>query len=378
MLQCTKCGRKYPLEEHNQRCSICNEPLEVEGQVGKIKEGRSVWERFRDFYSYIHLDMRYSLGEGDTPMILSENISREFGAEIYFKNETVNPTWSFKDRGTFVALNRAISLGFEKIGVVSTGNMAASVAAYGARAGLKTLVLLSSNVSEEKISQIGIYGARMLLVKGNYGDLYFESLKIGRKFGIYFMNSDDPFRIEGYKSIAFEIGEMDCVVIPTSSGGLLRGIMKGFLEMMESGLIDKLPIPIAIQARGCSPICNAFREGGDIRRVENPATIAHAIENPYPPSGNAALRVLRKYNGRCIKVDDEDIIKARRKLAGEGFFVQPASATTLAALEKLKNMKDKRIVLILTGSGLKTKNIEYIRHIPICKIEDIERCVGGI
>ncbi len=378
MLQCTKCGRKYPLEKHQQRCPLCNEPLEVVAQRGKIREGKRVWDRFRDFYSYMNLDMKYSLGEGDTPLILSESLSQEFKAEIYFKNETVNPTWSFKDRGTFVALNRALSLGFDKIGVVSTGNMAASVAAYGARAGVKTFVLLSSTVSQEKISQIGIYGAKMFLIDGDYGALYFESLKIGERLGIYFMNSDDPFRIEGYKSIALEIGEIDYVIIPTSSGGLLRGIMKGFLEMKESGLIDRLPVPIAAQASGCAPICRAFREGGDVRRMENPATIAHAIENPYPPSGNAALRLLRRYDGRCVALDDEDIIRARRKLAKEGIFVQPASATAPAALEKLKDLKGKRIALILTGSGLKTKGIEYISQIPICKIENIEGCMGEI
>lgn len=375
MLICTNCGRKYPLDEHVQRCALCNEPLEVERQDGKIRGGRRVWDRFRDFYSYMSLDMRYSLGEGDTPLIFSESISREVGASVYLKNESVNPTWSFKDRGTFVALNRALSLGFKKIGVVSTGNMAASVSAYGARAGIETYVLLSSAISKEKIAQIGAYAPKMYLVDGNYGDLYFESLKLGKKLGIYFMNSDDPFRVEGYKSIAFEIGEADYVIIPTSSGGLIRGVMKGFGEMKDSGIIDKLPIPVAAQARGCSPICNAFEEGGKIKRVENPRTIAHAIENPYPPSGNAVLDVLRKSNGICISVEDEEIIRAQRRLAKEGLFVQPASAVSLAALKKLKNMGERRIVLILTGSGLKVKN-EYDKDLPICRMESLEKCMG--
>jgi len=374
MLICTNCGKKYPMEEHAQRCALCNEPLEVERQNGKMRGGIRVWDRFRDFYSYMPLDMRYSLGEGDTPLIFSENISRELGASVYFKNESINPTWSFKDRGTFVALNRALSLGFEKIGVVSTGNMAASVSAYGARVGLDTYVLLSSSISREKIAQIGAYGPKMLLVDGNYGELYFESLKLGKKLGIYFMNSDDPFRIEGYKSIAFEIGEVDYVIIPTSSGGLLRGIMKGFVEMKDSGIVDKLPIPVAAQAKGCSPICNAFKEGGKIKRVKNPRTIAHAIENPYSPSGNAALEVLRKNNGICVSVDDDEILKAQRRLAEEGIFVQPASAVSLAALKKLKDIHGKRIVLILTGSGLKTKN-EYGDNISICKMENLDKCM---
>ncbi len=376
MLICTNCGREYPLEEHAQRCALCNEPLEVERQRGKINEGSSTWLRFRDFYSYMEFDMSLSMGEGDTPLVKCENL----GENVYLKNEGINPTWSFKDRGTFVALNRAISLGFKKIGVVSTGNMAASVAAYAARAGLKAYVFVPSSTSSEKIAQISAYAPKIILVDGDYGELYYRSLKIGRKLDIYFINSDEPFRVEGYKGIAFEIGEKmeaDYVVVPTSSGGLLRGIMKGFVEMKESGLIDKLPIPVAVQAAGCSPICNSFLAGMDsIERTSNPDTIAHAIANPYPPSGNAVLKLLRTYGGRCIKVSDEAILSARKKLASEGVFVQPASATAAAALEFLK-LRNERVVLILTGSGLKVK-MEYYGDIHPCKLDRIERCVEEI
>jgi threonine synthase len=379
MLKCTACGREYPLEKHLQRCEKCNEPLEVEIVRGAPKNGKSVWERYREFYSYTDLDMKYSLGEGDTPLIKMENLS--YGEnEVYVKNETTNPTWSFKDRGTFVALNRAKNLGFDKIGVVSTGNMASSVAAYGSRAGMKTYVLVSSFIPEEKLAQISIYGARIFKVRGDYGALYFKSLELGARMGIYFMNSDDPFRVEGYKSIAFEIGEnveADYVLVPTSSGGLFRGIYKGFVELKESGLIDKIPEMVAVQAEGCSPICRAFKERrSKIKKFENPHTIAHAIENPYPPSGNAVLRILKERGWKCIAVDDEGIINAQRLLARDGVFVQPASATSFAAFKKLK-LKNKRVVLILTGSGLKTKGIGHIKAIPTCDIENLERCMEG-
>ncbi len=377
MLKCTACGREYSFETHLQRCEACNEPLEVEVIRGAPKNGKSVWERYREFYSYMKLDMKYSMGEGDTPLIKMENMN-DGGNEVYVKNETANPTWSFKDRGTFVALNRAEHLGFDKIGVVSTGNMASSVAAYGSRAGMKTYVLVSWAIPEEKLAQILIYGPRIFKVQGDYGALYFKSLEIGVKKGIYFMNSDDPFRVEGYKSIAFEIGEnleADYVIVPTSSGGLFRGIYKGFVELKESGLIDKIPEMIAVQAEGCSPICRAFTDGRNkIKKFENPHTVAHAIENPYPPSGNAVLRILKERGWKCIAVDDESIINAQRLLARDGVFVQPASATSFAAFKKLK-FKDKRVVLILTGSGLKTKSIGYFKAIPTCDIEDLERCV---
>ncbi len=369
MFVCTACGRKFSLEEHYQRCPICNEPLELENRNGRRRDG-NVWHRYRDFYS-IPLSMDYSLGEGDTPIIRVDM----YGNEVYLKNETLNPTWSFKDRGTFVAINRAIQMGFDRIGVVSTGNMAASVAAYGAHAGLNTIVLVSENIPNEKISQILPYGAKILKVKGDYGELYFKSLKIGEKRKIYFMNSDDPFRIEGYKTIAYELAEkvdVDYVFVPTSSGGLFRGIYKGFLELKESGIIDKIPKMVAVQAKGCSPICSAY-PSGRIERFKNASTIAHAIENPYPPSGNAVLRILKKNGWKCIAVEEYEIIKAQEELAYKGIFVQPASATTLATLKKL-NLKNSRIALILTGSGLKTKSIEYSKTIPLCDIEELEDC----
>jgi len=368
---------EYPLQRHLQRCEACNEPLQLETARGVKRDGKRVWERFQDFYPPLNLN--YSLGEGDTPLLYSEKISKDTGNEVYIKNESINPTWSFKDRGTFLALNRALQLGFEKIGVVSTGNMAASVAAYGAKAKLDTYVLVSSTISKDKLAQISPYGAKIMLVEGNYGDLYYQSLKIGAQLGIYFMNSDDPFRVEGYKSIAYEIGESveaDYVIVPTSSGGLFRGIFKGFVEMKESGIIDKIPRMIAAQAEGCSPICDALRFGYEkIKRVENPKTIAHAIENPYPPSGNEVLRLLRKNNGLCITVNDNEIIASQKELASEGIFVQPASATSLAVLKKL-NLKNDIVALVLTGSGLKVK-MEYNGVLSFCKIDDLKKCMEG-
>ncbi|NJE07881.1 threonine synthase [Thermococcus sp. M39] len=360
MLRCTACGREYSLRKPYQRCE-CGEPLELELFEGFAGIGKSVWERFVQFFPF-ELDLDLSLGEGDTPLIRARKLSKKLGIQLYLKNETVNPTWSFKDRGTFLGTHRALQLDFDKVGTVSTGNMATSVAAYASRAGLKAYILVSSNIAEEKLKQIAVYGAEVIKVRGDYGKLYYESLKLGQKLGIYFINSDDPFRIEGYKSISFEIVEEmmpDYVVVPTSSGGLIRGIIKGFLELKKSELIDRLPTFVCVQAEGCSPIYKAFIEGKEkIERFENPHTIAHAIENPYPPSGNAVLMLLRKLNGICVAVSDEEILKAQRMLAQEGIFVQPASATGIAAVKKLREegriKEDEKIVSVLTGAGLKT------------------------
>lgn len=278
-----------------------------------------------------------------------------------------------------------MKLGFRKIGTVSTGNMAASVASYGQRFGLETYILLSSTIPEEKLLPIAVYEPNLIKVLGDYGELYFKSLEIGRKNGIYFINSDDPFRIEGYKTISFEIVESfvpDYVLIPTSSGGLFRGILKGFLELKESKIIEEIPTLICVQAQGCSPIYKAFIEGKDrIVHFKNPNTIAHAIENPYPPSGNDVLRKLRKYKGFCIAVSDEEILNAQKELAKEGIFAQPASTVGIAALKRLRREKEiskgERIVSIITGSGLKFLGaLGRKLEIRECTLEMLNKCIG--
>ncbi len=231
-------------------------------------------------------------------------------------------------------------LGYRAVGTVSTGNMAVSVAAYASRAGLATKILVSENTNIEELKSVSVYGADIVVVRGDYGKLYFESLKLGEKYGIYFMSSDNSFRVEGYKGIAFEISQevaSDYVLIPSSSGGLFRGIAKGFIELKESNIIDKLPTLVAVQAEGYSPICRAFKEGRSrVVPFENPKTVAKAISNPNPPSGDAVLKLLRRFGWRCETVSDDEILEAQRELAREGLFVEPASAAGVAALKKMR------------------------------------------
>lgn len=394
-LVCTKCGRKYPADAPNFRCGDCNEPLELELVTsGSIRPGNSlrqnILERYADFFPFEQVDSRLSLREGFTPLIDASDLAGELGVgELYLKNETMNPTWSFKDRGTMVGLQHAVQLGFDKIGTVSSGNMATSVAAYGARAGLRTFVLVSSTIATEKLAPIAIYGADLITVDGDYSDLYFESLRVGEQQGIYFINSDHPFRVEGSKTIAFEIAEQldfhmpDYLIVPTSAGGNLRGIEKGLREFFAAGLIDRIPKMICAQASGCSPIATAWTNGEDQVKHFGPThTIAHAIENPFPPSGNQVLRLLQQNGGRCVSVTDDEIIAAQAQLAKKGIFGQPASAVPIAAIRKLRTegylTEHDSAAAIVTGSGLKyTAAFERHQiHFATCRLADLHGLIS--
>jgi threonine synthase len=392
LLKCTQCGKEYPLQEPKLRCEGCHEPLEVvyEALTGKLQGRGSILRRFGAFYPFDEVPEEASLGEGGTPLIQSTVVGERWGIDcLYFKDETQNPTWSFKDRGTFCGIQHAISLGYERIGTVSTGNMAASVAAYGARAGLQTFILVSAGIPAEKIKPIAVYGPRLIRVEGDYHELYDESLRAGERYRIYFINSDAPFRVEGSKTIAFEICEQmdfqapDYVIIPVSSGGNFRGVLKGFEEFKSVGLIDTVPKFIAVQAEGCAPIAEGFEEGREkVERIRDPKTIAHAIENPYPPSGNQVLRKLRENGGLALAVSDEEILDAQGILAQEGIFGQPAACSPLAAAKRLVGngylKPDDKIVLIITGSGLKVPSALDHLDFPVTStsIDGLTEAIG--
>ena len=395
-LHCTKCKRTFPADQLYLRCDVCNEPLEVEKvTAGQINKGgalsQTILERYSDFFPFQKADKTISLREGFTPLVKSAKLASELGVKnILFKNESQNPTWSFKDRGTAAGIQHAAGLGYKRIGTVSTGNMAVSVAAYGAKAGFQTFILVGTGLSSEKFNAIAIYNPVLIKVDGDYGRLYFDSLDIGKQHGIYFINSDVPFRVEGSKTIAFEICEQmgfevpDYVVVPTSSGGNVRGILKGFEEFRLCGLISRIPRMICAQASGCSAIYNAFRSNAEtISRVENPHTIAHAIENPCPPSGNEVLRKMRENRGICVAVSDGEILQAQKSLAEIGIFAQPAAAVPLAAVKKLgeeKALNEKdTVVCIVTGSGLKDMTVLKNQELKILssRLENLNDLIGS-
>ncbi|MCD6472615.1 threonine synthase [Candidatus Aerophobetes bacterium] len=380
-LYCSLCRKKYGLKEILFRCPKCNEPLEVVCELPKTNKDdltrrreNSLW-RYKDFFPLKGKIKKISLNEGGTPLIKSFNLGRKIGLRsLYLKNEILNPTGSFKDRGTSIGISWALHLGFDKVGTVSTGNMAVSVGAYAARAGIKSFILVSVGIPKNKLGHISTFNPLILEVEGDYGQLYYESLKIGKKKGIYFINSDNPFRVEGQKTVAFEICEKfsfdvpDFVFIPVSAGGNFFAIYKGFKEFYNLGFIPKIPELIGVQAEGCSPIANAFKKGKkSIERVKNSQTIAHAIANPFPPSGNRVLRIARENKGKIVSVSDKEILNAQKLLSKyEGIFCQPASATSIASVIKLKKegyLKGGEVIVsILTGNGLNDPSVfEYYK-----------------
>ncbi len=366
---CTFCQKAYPLDLFHTSCPSCQEPLlynvPKKEKIFRLRKEHPL-EAMLDFLPLSYVERDLSLGEGDTPLIRLKSIEKKFDLPLLFaKNETVNPTHSFKDRGTAVAIQKAASLKIQRIGTVSTGNMAASTAAYGARAGFDTFVLVKEDTPEEKLISTGIHHPLLIKVKGDYGALFRKSLDFAPAAGIYFANSVDPFRIEGYKVTGFEIffqlrrHSPDFLFAPVSAGGHLVGLIRAYQDLREQGYIQKCPYFVGVQADGCSPISRSFKKGeAKVKRIRKAKTIAQAISNPDPPAGNILLHLIKKVGGEILSVSDDKILEAQNLLAElEGLFIQPASATPLAGLltmdAKGKFMPSNKIVLVLTGSGLR-------------------------
>lgn len=372
-LGCLFCRRQYPLDMFFPFCPSCHEPLLFSYPSKKrifFWEKKASLEKFLDFLPLSKINLRFSLGEGNTSLIELSRLRKKRNLPALFaKNETVNPTHSFKDRGTSVAVQKAISLGIKRIGTVSTGNMASSTAAYGAKAGLETYLFLKEGSSTEKIVSTGMHGPFLLTVKGDYGQLFSKSFALGKKYDIYFANSVDPLRIEGYKPTGYEIflqlegRTPQFIFVPVSSGGHLIGLMRAFLDLKEEGFTQHIPTFVGVQAQGCCPIARAFASGkSKFTRIKKAVTVAHAISNPAPPGGNIVLKMMQENKGIILAVSDREILDAQRELAElEGILCDPASATTLAGLIKLSRRKKfktfDRIVLVITGSGLKDMDV---------------------
>lgn len=370
ILECPACGKAYPLDIHNPFCPVHGWPLlahygtkrkRIRGSAG------SIYERYADFLPWRRYNPALSLGEGGTPLLPLRRLAAELGRPgLLAKNEMMNPTGSFKDRGTVVAMTMAVELGIRSVGTISTGNMAGSTAAYAAKAGLKCLIYVKDGTSREKITAAAVHGASVIKVRGDYPALFKRSFEIGRARSVYFMNSVDPFRIEGYKVAGFEIFEAlgpsafdgrrpARIFVPVSAAGHLIGLIRAFLDLKAIGAIRVPPRFIGVQAAGCAPIARAFqRKAPSVRRFPRPRTIAHAISNPFPPGGDLAIRLLRTVGGTMAAVTEREILRAQTQLAArEGLFCDPASAVALAAARKLGPGRGFD-VLVLTGSGLKT------------------------
>ncbi|MEM2994879.1 MAG: threonine synthase [Candidatus Bathyarchaeia archaeon] len=375
-LKCINCGEEYPQTKIIYRCMKCGDLLEVKFNQKELKEKLkgekwkqrplSVW-KYKEFLPITDETKIVTLQEGGTPLYKCERLAEKLGIKnLYVKNEGANPTGSFKDRGMTVGVSKALELKAKTVVCASTGNTSASLAAYAAKANLNCIVLIpAGKIALGKLAQSMMYGAKVVAVKDNFDAALKMVVEASETFGLYLLNSINPFRIEGQKTAAFEICEQlgwqtpNWLVIPVGNAGNITAYWKGFTEFNALEIVDSLPKMAGIQATEASPIAKAFATKKEmIEPVKNPETIATAIRIGNPVNWKRALKAIRESKGTAQTVTDKEIIDAQKLLARtEGIFVEPASAASIAGLKKLVENceidKDETIVCVATGHGLK-------------------------
>jgi len=374
-LSCRECGEQYALEA-SYVCEVCFGPLEVRYDLSgldaaetrrKIQAGpASIW-RYADFLPF-DKPPRSALGAGMTPLLRADRLAGELGlGEVWVKNDAANPTHSFKDRVVTVALAKAQELGYQVVACASTGNLANSVAAHAAAAGLESYVFVPSDLEEQKILATGVYGTKLVAVQGSYDDVNRLCTELSSDRDWAFVNVNlRPYYAEGSKTLAFEIAEQlgfevpDRVVVPVASGSLFTKIARGFDEWHQVGLLDRgAPTMNGAQALGCSPVAQAFEAGHEVCRPVRPKTIAKSLAIGNPADGPYALDLARRSGGSIDSVTDDEIREGISLLARTtGVFTETAGGVTTAVLRKLAERGDidpsERVVLVITGEGLKT------------------------
>lgn len=373
-LYCIVCGTTCTEQESSSRCVSCGKPLGVRYDYAYIKARLNRYSlktspikalKYLDFYPILNLDLVVSLDEGGTPLYRCHRLAKELGIkQLYIKNEGMNPTGVFKDRGTLVEITKAKEQGAKAICVASTGNMAGSVAAYASIANLPCYVAVPEGTPIGKMAQSLSYGARVLQIRGTYNDAASIAEQMSRRYG-YYLAGDYAFRIEGQKSQAFEIVEQldwqapAVVIVPMGCGTNIAALWKGFKEFHELGLISSLPRMIGVQPVGCSPIVAAFNQGSnDIVPVKKPESVASALMAGDPLDGLKALAALRESGGCALSLSDTEILQAQQQLARqESIFVEPSGAIPVGALPLLltsaRVRADETVVCLATGNGLK-------------------------
>lgn len=374
-LRCRECHRDYPLAAIHV-CEFCFGPLEVSYDYDAIRRNvtraridsgpASLW-RYRDFLP-CDADNAIDIGAGFTPLIHARNLGRALGlANLYIKNDTMNPTWSFKDRVVAVASTRARELGYSKLACASTGNLANSVSAHAAAAGMEAVVFIPHDLEAGKVLGSSIYSPTLVKVRGNYDAVNRLCAELAGAYGWAFVNVNvRPYYSEGSKTLGFEVAEQlgwrtpDHCVAPIASGSLFVKIRKGFSELHRAGLIEEPKTRMSgAQATGCSPIATAWQEGSMNFRPQRPNTIAKSLAIGNPADGYYSLVQLRDTNGACGSVSDEEIIAGMKLLAEtEGIFAETAGGVTVASLKQLVGQgriaPEELTVAFITGAGFKT------------------------
>jgi threonine synthase len=391
-LRCVSCGSTYEFNPRLFSCPRCGSLLEVvrnkhPGASWSLWRGRppGVW-RYREALPVPRGARPVTLGEGATPLVDADIDGVR--ARVWVKFEGANPTGSFKDRGMTVGVTVARLLGARVVVAASTGNTASSLAAYAARAGLRAVVVLPrGGVALGKLLQARLHGATVVEVDGSFDCAMKMVLEAAREGPVYPLNSFNPVRLEGQKTIAYEIVDElgrapDYVVVPVGNGGNIAAIWKGFKELHEWGLLDGLPVMVGVQAEGASPLAKAWEERAkEPLWVDNPKTVASAIRIGRPVNWMKAYKAVEESGGLFISVTDEEILEAQRILARRvGLGVEPSSAASLAGLLKLYDegflREGEEVVLIATGHALKDPDSMAAADADVRLAEDAESLKG--
>ena len=370
-LVCVNCGAVYQADEILYNCTKCGHLLEVRYNLDEVTVSKKAWQkrplsvwRYRELLP-VHIEP-VTLQEGGTPLYHLRCLGNEMGVkELYAKHEGMNPSGSFKDRGMTVGVSMALQLNMKSVACASTGNTSASLAVYAAKAGIPAVVLLpAGKVAVGKVAQALMHGARVISIRGNFDRALEMVHELCLSHGLYLLNSINPYRLEGQKTIGFEAvdqlgGVPDRFVLPVGNAGNISAVYKGLLELRDLGFIDRLPMMTGIQAVGSSPVVRAIRENlPEVIPELHPETVATAIRIGAPVNAEKALTAIRKTGGLAASVTDEEILRMQRDLARkEGIGVEPASAASVAGVRKLVESgvidRSERIVCVVTGHLLK-------------------------
>jgi threonine synthase len=386
-LACRECGTRYPVEPIFV-CEHCFGPLEAQYDNGglsgpalreRIEQGPvSIW-RYETMLPAARVP-EWDLAPGFTPLVRAERLGRAIGLNrLYLKDDTRNPTWSFKDRVVAVALSASRRFGFDVLSCASTGNLANAVAAHAAKAGMRAVVFIPKGIERAKVLTTSVYRPMVVEVEGTYDDVNRLCLEIGEEHRWAIANVNlRPYYSEGAKTLAYEVAEQlgwqapDRVVVPIGSGNMFMKIHKGFEEFQRLGVIPEHRVRMtAAQAEGCGPVATAYRNGAEAVIPVRPNTIAHSLAVGSPADGAYVLDVIRRTGGAAESVTDAEVVDAIRLLAEtEGLFTEPAGGVTVGALRKLAQAgvigPDEVTVAYITGIGLKA--IEAVEHAVVASI----------
>ena len=358
-IYCTNCHRPYPEKGVPFRCEACGGVYDLEGPLhfdaSLVEKGQpGIW-RYRNTFEMPDGEAVISLGEGNTPLVWGKVV----GQEAAFKCEFLNPSGSFKDRGTATLVSFLRARGVSEAVEDSSGNAGASFAAYAARGGIKARVFVPEAASGPKRSQIAAYGAEVVSVPGPRTNAAEAVRRAAEAGAIYASHAYLPFNIPGYATLAYELVEQlgdtaFSVVLPTGQGGLLLGVQRGFEALWKAGRIQQMPKLVGVQARACAPLwaLSAYGPAG-LQWISEGQTVAEGIRVRYPIRGDAVVRAVEATGGMFVAVDEEDILVGRDELARQGFYVENTSAVVWKAIQAIRGKVPEPIVAVLTGSGLK-------------------------